>query len=280
MKGVWISKGTYKSRPMIIKTILMLEFWLLAMYGAFSMLRGARKMRAARKYKDVIFAWSERPISSATHDTIAWIGTSIHWLTIVLIGLIEFFILVNRSFSPNAFSLFTLLLITITPSVGHMWGSLVFQPIATYFAGNRHYALSMDGVLYAGNLIPWSAFSHFGFVEETKLIRLWSASLPGTIAFQFAPPEEHAAKIIDILQTHLANEAVIPPPNLIQQYLFPAVMTASCILTGVLIYFLRPLPLEITFIANAVLIYVLMLLGGPVLLRFLLGRNMQPAAME
>lgn len=265
---------------MIIKTILMLEFWLLAIYGAFHMLRGARKMRAARNYKDSVFAWSERPFSSTKHDTIAWIATSIHWLTVVLIGLMEFFILVNPSFPLTAFSVLTFLLITITPSVGYMWGSVLFQPIATSFAGNRHYALSKEGVLYAGSLIPWSAFSHFGFVPEKNMIRLWSASLPGTVAFLFAPPEEYTSQIIDILQTHLRNEDLVPPPSFIEQCIFPILMTASCIVFVILIYLIWQISSDLTFIVNAILMYALMILGGPVLLRSLLGKNVQPAPIE
>jgi hypothetical protein len=265
---------------MIIKTILLLEFFALTIFGAFQMLRGARKMRAARNYKDSILAWVEQPFSSARYETIAWIATSIHWLTVVLIGWIEIQILVNPSFSPNPFSLFGLLLITITSSVGYIWGSMLFQPIATSFAGDRHYALSNDGLLYAGSLIPWDAFSHFGYVPETKMIRLWSASLPGTIAFQFAPPEDYSSRVIDILQTHLRSEPVVPAPSFVEQCLFPTGMAVSCIMALTLVYFIRPLPLEITFVGNAVLMYVLMLLGGSVLLRLLVGKNIQPAASE
>jgi hypothetical protein len=161
-----------------------------------------------------------------------------------------------------------------------MWGSMLFQPIATAFAGDRHYALSREGVLYAGNLIPWSAFSHFGYIRETNMIRLWSASLPGTIAFLFAPPEEYTSQIIDILQTHLRNEDLVPPPSFIEQCIFPILMTASCIVVVILIYLIWQISSDLTFIVNAVLMYALMILGGPVLLRSLLGKNIQSATIE
>jgi hypothetical protein len=266
---------------MMIKFVLMLEFWSLVIYGAFNMIRGARKIRSARRYKDFTFAWSERPLSSFKHDTISWIAISIHWISLVVIGLIEFFVLVNlRPFPLAASSLVPFILMAITPMVGFLWGSMLFQPVATLFAGNRHYALSTEGILWAGHLVPWNAFSHFSLDREKYMIRLWSASLRGTIALLFAPPDEHVLRIAGILQSHLPNEDSLSSPSLLAQCAFPSIMAASCMLIVAIAYFLMKLPLEITFIANAILMYVLTILGGPVLLRSLLGKNLRPAVME
>jgi hypothetical protein len=259
----------------------MLEFWLLAIYGAFNMVRGARKMRAARKYRDFTLAWSERPLSSLKYDTISWIAISIHWISVVVIGLIEVLILATRPLPAAASSfLFIFILFGIIPAVGYIWGSILFYPVAIALAGDRYLAISPKGVLWAGNLIPWSAFSYFGFDREKNIIRLWSDSLRGTIAFMFTPPQEHISGVIDILQSHLQNEDTVSPPSFIEQCIFPILMAVGCIPIVIMTYLMLQLPLEITLIVNGVLMYVLMILGGPVLLRSLLGKETQPAVIE
>jgi hypothetical protein len=87
--------------------LLTIIFLLLAVYGAFDATKRARDMRAARKYKDSIFVWSERPVSDLRYDTLAWIATSIHWITTVVIGLFELLTLVIFPLPrvPSSFSL-------------------------------------------------------------------------------------------------------------------------------------------------------------------------------
>ena len=245
------------------------------------MVRGARKMRAPRKYKDALFAWRERPLSSFKYDRIAWLAIMIHGTSVVLIGLIMLVSFMTRPFHAIASSfLMMIVLVGIMALVGQIWGSLLFYPLALAMAGDRYIAISSEGILWAGNLIPWNAFSCFRLDPENTMIQLWSASLRGTPAFMLTPPKEYASGVMDILQRHLPNENMISAPGVLEQYLLPIVMAVVCIPVLLAACLVLQLPLEITLIVNGILMYLLMIVGGPVLLRSLLGRNMQPAAVE
>jgi hypothetical protein len=264
------------------KPVLIVLFWATTIYGAFDAVRGMRKIRSARKYKDCIFAWSEPPVSDIKCDTISWLTTSIHWMTVVMIGLVEFLILVVGSLPLSLSSLWIFpLLGGIVAGIGYMWGTVVFHPIALYLAGNRNYAITNEGILFAGNLIPWSAFTHFSFDRENNLIRLWSSSFYGVVALMFSPPTEHLAKVVDSLQSHLPNENAVSTPNLMWQLAFPLIMAVGC---GIPVFITIPSTLllspEIALIVNGILIYILMLLGGKGLLWALFGGKMRPATVE
>jgi hypothetical protein len=266
---------------MIIKPVLIVVFWSLAIWGAFDMVRGARKMRAPRKYKDAVFAWTEHPLSSFKYDRISWAAISIHAVSVISIGLIEFLSLTLRPFNAVASSFIMLIiLVGIIAMAGQIWGSLVFYPVALALAGDRYIAISTEGILWAGNLIPWSAFNRYSLDPEKNIIRLWSASLRGTPAFMLTPPGEYASGVIDILQSHLPGENMISPPSVVEQYLLPIAMAVICIPVVITACFMLQLPLEITLIVNGILMYLLMIVGGPVLLRSLLGKKLQPAAIE
>jgi hypothetical protein len=152
--------------------------------------------------------------------------------------------------------------------------------VALALAGDRYIAISTEGILWAGNLIPWNAFCCYRLDPEKNMIQLWSASLRGTPAFMLTPPKEYASGIIDILQSHLPGENIVSPPGAVEQYLLPITMAVACIPVVIAACFMLQLPLEITLIVNGILMYLLMIVGGPVLLRSLLGTNTHPAAVE
>jgi hypothetical protein len=266
---------------MIIRPVLIVVFWSLAIWGAFDIVRGARKMRAPRKYKDAIFAWSERPLSSFKYDRISWVAISIHGVSVILIGLIVLFSLTLRPFNAIASSfIMMIVLVGIIAIVGNICGSLLFYPVALALAGDRYVAISTDGILWAGNLIPWSTFSYFGFDPEKNMIRLWSASLRGTPAFMLTPPKEYVSGIMEIFQSHLPSENMISPPSFGEQYILPITMAIACIPILITACFMSQLPLEMTLIVNGILMYLLMIFGGPVLLRSLLGKNTRSVTIE
>jgi hypothetical protein len=266
---------------MIVKPVLIAVFWSLALWGAFDMVRGARKMRAPRKYKDALFAWSERPVSSFKYDRISWVAIMIHGTSVVLIGLIVLVSFMTRPFNAIASSFIMMfILVGIMAIVGQICGSLLFYPLALALAGDRYIAIANEGILWAGNLIPWNAFCCFRLDPENNMIQLWSASLRGTPAFMLTPPKEYALGVAEILQTHLPGENMTAPPSLVEQYLLPILMAVVCIPVLVAACFVLQLPLEITLMVDSVLMYLLVIVGGPVLLRSLLGRNMKPAAVE
>ena len=238
-------------------------------------------MRAPRKYKDAVLAWSERPRSSFIYDRISWLAIMIHGTSVVLIGLIVLVSFMTRPFNAIASTfIMMIVLVGIIAIVGQIWGSLLFYPVALALAGDRYIAISTEGILWAGNLIPWNAFSCFRLDPESNIIQLWSASLRGTPAFMLTPPKEYASGVMDILQSHLPSENMISPPSVVEQYLLPITMAVVCISVLVAACFVLQLPLEITLIVNGILMYLLMIIGGPVLLRSLLGKNTRLAAVE
>ena len=238
-------------------------------------------MRAPRRYKDALLAWSERPLSSFKYDRISWVAIMIHGTSVVLIGLIVLVSFMTRPFNAIASSfIMMIVLVGMIAIVGQICGGLLFYPLALSLAGDRYIAISTEGILWAGNLIPWNAFCCFRLDPESNMIQLRSASLRGTPAFMLTPPKEYASGVIDILQRHLPNENMVSPPSLVEQFLLPITMAVVCIPVLIAACFVLQLPLELTLIVNGVLMYLLMIVGGPVLLRSLLGKNTRRAAVE
>jgi hypothetical protein len=266
---------------MISKILLSILFWSFAIYGAIERVRSMRKLRVPQSYTDSIFDWSEYPISSFKYDTLSWLATSIHWVTIVLLGLfqyIQFFMNPLSVHEVTFISLpFEVLMGGFMSLTGFWLGSTLFHPIAGFLGGNRHYAISVDGILWAGYIVPWSAISHFSFDHEKGMIRLWSSSLRGTVLFQFIPAEENVQRIIDILGTYLPDENKVSDPGFLQQCVFPILMAIACMSVAVVAYAVVQLVPDFFPVANIIFLYVLMLVGGPALIRSLFGRTLKPA---
>lgn len=267
---------------MFIRAISLLLFFSMAIYGAFDMVRRARGMRAERKYKDAVFAWRERPYLSIKYDPLAWLTVSIHWLTGIAIGLLQVLLLVVLPYAASTFSIFTFsIIVLIAAIVGYQWGEMLFHPAGLFLAGDRHYAIGEEGILMGGCLIPWTAFTHFAFDSITGIVRLWSASCPGATAFMFSPGEPDLPKILELLQSHLPGEDRVSRPSLITQWALPLAMGTICgvlLLAAVILTYKAPV--HIGLISNALLMFVLMLVGGQILLRSILGKNIPPAAVE
>lgn len=269
---------------MIEKIIPMILFCFFTIYGCIDRVRIVRKMRVVRNYRDMLFAWSEHPVSSFKYDTISWVAVSIHWVGVVVIGILEFLLLANLysyKVENHLLSFGVLVIISgVVSGVGYLWGSVFFHPIATLLGGDCHRAISAEGVLYSGNLILWNAFSHFSFDDKKNIIRLWSAASRGVVSLIYSPPKEHVVKVVSILQIHLATENMISPPSFVEQCGFPLAMAVGCISIVVLALIFLQLSAALAIILNGILIYLLMLLGGPVLWKSLFGGKTRPAIVE
>jgi hypothetical protein len=161
-----------------------------------------------------------------------------------------------------------------------MWGTVLFYPVSTFLGGERYVAIANEGVMWAGNMIPWSAIGHIQFDQEHNIIRLWSSTSPGMIVFIFAPPAGDILKIVGFLQSHIADENLITPLPFLRRYTFPLAMTVGCISILAIAFVFLQLPSEVALITNSILMFALMLLGGPALLRSLFGKKIKPAMME
>ncbi len=163
--------------------------------------------------------------------------------------------------------------------MGIQWGQSIFWPFAELIAGDSHYAISDDGILYGDLLFLWSGFSHFSMYHGQPVIKLWSASLPATVAFTLVPAtNEDGLKISGILQKHL-EYSMDYSPGFIQGATFPALMAGISALFISLAMLTFKLPTGIALILNTVIIYLLILIGGKLLMRLIFGGKTLPAPL-
>ena len=271
----------------MINTLLLICFGLSTVYGFFWNVRNIRKIRAPRKYKNAILAWAQRPHSRLQYELNSWIATSIHWAAIITLGLVVFLMLVLHPLTeiaipgltkPTAAVLAMPILGASVAGIGFIWGQSLFGPIAEFMGGDSHVALDAEGMLYAGQLFPWSTFSHFSFDVEQTVVQIWSASFPGVVGFVLLPPSpEYMSKLVGILQIHLPTAA---SPSFFMKCAFPAFMAGISILFVAFAFLMLSLPIAIALIVNSLLIYAPIFFGGKLIMRFVFGGKAQPAPVE
>ena len=269
---------------MIEKIIPAILFCFFTIYGCVDRVRIVRKMRGVRNYKDMLFGWREHPVSSFKYDTISWVAISIHWVSILIIGILEFLLLVNlysHKVENRLLSFGIFVIISgVVSGVGYLLGSVLCHPIAILLSGDRYQAISAEGVMYSGNLILWSAFSHFSFDNKKNIIRLWSAASRSVVSLIYSPSKEHTVKVLSILQLHLATENMVSPPSFVEKCVFPLAMVVGCMSIVVLAIIFFQLSAALAVILNGIFMYLLMLLGGPLLWKSLFGGKTEPAIVE
>ena len=112
------------------------------------------------------------------------------------------------------------------------------------------------------------------------MIKLWSESLPGTVAFALVPPTyEDGLKISGILQKHL-EYSMDYSPGFIQGAAFPALMAGISALFISMAMLTFKLPTNFALILNTIIIYILVLMGGKVLMRLIFGNTVMTAPIE
>jgi hypothetical protein len=273
------------------KTILLLIiFGLLAIIGAYAVVKAVRKIRTPRTYKDAVFTWVEHPGLTFKDDLPTWLAITIHRLALIGLGLLAVLTVLLHpldslglpGLSDSATPAFLVepLLYATMAFIGFLWGYSLFGPIAEWIGGDRHYAISSDGVLIGGQLMPWNSLSHFDVDAGQNVIHVWSASLHGTPAMVLAlPTSEALLKLSGILQNYLPASDPFSP-GLIRRYVFPALMaglSAPFIVVACLLY---RAPAGIALIADAILIWALIELGGMLIMRLIYGGKARRAPME
>ncbi|MBN8579509.1 MAG: hypothetical protein J0L96_02465 [Anaerolineae bacterium] len=203
-----------------------------------------------------------------------------HWASTVLIGIVTIITIVINPFNISWLSvLSTPILFFFIMNTGFLWGANLLHPIINLSSGERHYALTAEGILFGNNLFPWNTFSGFS-INERKEIIIWSSSMPETVCFTLKPQTyEKMLEIIEILQRNLSKFAP-PPQNILKR----------CAISTLMIFFSLPFvalsilsllfPLVIAVIINNFLLYLLMKFGAKLLLRYVYGNNLQPAFIE
>ncbi len=196
--------------------LLLIVAGLLALFGGFSVVKGMQSVRAARQYPGALIYWDEPAVEGYGRDPGGWLAVFVHRLALVLLGALAVFAMFQRL--PPQSGLFTrpeigalladLVSVLAVTMIGFTWGVSFFGPFAERLGGPHHYALSAEGILIGGNLLPWSAFNHFDLDTAQNLVYIWSATLPGSLAMVAAPSEPGAAaRLAAILQEHLPDSA-------------------------------------------------------------------------
>ncbi|MGA9397625.1 MAG: hypothetical protein WBV22_05120 [Anaerolineaceae bacterium] len=270
----------------MMQPLLLLGFGLPALYGFVKIVMSLRKIRAPRKYRKVLLTWAEHPSTVYRYELNSWVAVNIHRLALIAVGFIALAMIAFRPVvdfeipglaNPIATIIYFPFLAVGVAFIGFMWGQSIFGPIAELIAGDSHYAISDDGILYSDWLFPWSAFSHFSMNVKETMIQIWSASFPGTVAFTLVPPSaEDVPKLKGILQSHLTTGAN-SPPGFIQRCAFPVSMAgiSAVFITAAILTF--KLSTSIALLLDTFFIYMLVRLGEKLIMRWIYGGKGLPA---
>jgi hypothetical protein len=273
---------------MIRVLVLLILFVVMAIYGGYTALTSIRKIRRPRTYAGALFYWSQHPGAAGGNDLADWLAINIHRLALVIIGLLAVLNVVLRAqttffpLDPSAFwgIVAELLLYAGMAFIGTLWGLSIFGPFAEARGGDHHYALSNAGLLIAGQIIPWKAFSHFSFSSDGTAIGIWSASLPGSAGMVTVPAlPGDLQKLSDLLRSYLPFIDGYSPGTL-RRFALPAVMAALSLpfVVGAGLLFLAPT--GVALLGQCLLMWTLALLGGRLIMSLIYGGEAQPAPME
>lgn len=280
--GVW-EAGTFRN-------ILLVIFGLFTIYGAVSSVVMMRKMRARRDYKGILFEWAEPPtlgfgLSGLRYESGAWVAIVLHGLAVAAAGSAVCLVLFVRPLRPllswgMAGLLVVPVMVMMVSMAGNWWGTVLAHPLAERLGGERHAAVSPDGILYLGQLFPWNAFKGFSLAAEGTAIRLWSASFPGLIGLVLVPPSEQRPALLELLRRQLPGEPAEASGGFRAQLAFPALMGIVCGPLVLAAWLMVLAPAELALLIDGLLMLLLMLVGGPGLLWIGFRGKMRPAPLE
>jgi hypothetical protein len=273
--------------PLINNFFFIALFALMAVYGAYNIFRQTRLIRLERKYKDAIVAWDEPGDTGFRSDFPSWLGVNIHRGTVILLGLIALVLLMSRPVPTYPFltmnglaSYIAFGILTVSLGlIGFILGFMLAGPLAEIFGGHRHYAMADAGLLAFGRLWPWETFKSYTWDPVRSGIYLWSASLPGTVAFDIhAQSPDTMRELRSIVGRHLPAETVAHPLH--RRYRFALLMSVLCvpfIIAAVVLWFL---PMWVSLLILSILMWLLLAAGTLLITRLIYANKSQPAALQ
>jgi hypothetical protein len=268
--------------------VLLILFVVTTLYGGYSALTSIRKIRRARTYAGALFYWSEHPGAAGRNNLADSLAINIHRLALVIIGLLGALNVLLRGqisffpLDPSAFwgILAGFLVYCAMAVIGTLFGLGLFGPFAEAMGGDHHYALSNGGLLIAGQMIPWRAFSHFSFSQDGTAIGIWSASLPGSAGMITVPTlPGDLRQLSDLLRSYLPFSDGYSPGTF-RRFALPAVMAALSLPFVACAGLLFLAPVGVALVGQCLLMWALAILGGSVIMRLIYGGKAQPAPVE
>ncbi len=264
--------------------ILLIVAGLMALFGGFVVLKGVQSVRAPRNYPGALMYWDEPPEEGFGRDPAGWWAVLIHRLALVLLGILALSLVVLRPPSGPSLpagtgisaSLTDLISIGAVGMIGFTWGVSLFGPLAERFGGRHHYGVAAEGLFIGGNLLPWSALSHFDLDVTHNLVYIWSASLPGSLAMTAVPSEPGAAaRLAGILREHLPSSS--PSAAVASgKWALPVRMALLCLVFMGVAAWLAGVPLTLMLVADAFLMWGLQLAGAALIDHLLYGNKARP----
>lgn len=268
----------------MIGLIPLMVFAGFAASGVYSIIENMRRLRAQHSFPDTLLSWSERPRADFRADFPGWCAINLHRYTGIGIGLAEVALVLSLrplaswpDLQAGALNLFAGVTVILAISIsGYLWGALVGGPVAGVIGGDRHYAVSDAGLHTLGHVTPWIAFNDFSFDAGSGMIFLWSASLPGAVAFAFKPATaEQRQQLLGILQAHLATRH--EPPQLLRRYSFPLIMALFCTLFILAVVLLIQADANLGLIVIPLLLWLFLASGSSLMMRMVYGGKARPA---
>jgi hypothetical protein len=262
-------------------------FALMALYGAYTIFKQTRLIRIERKYKDAIVAWDEPGGTGFRSDFPSWLGVNIHRGATLLLGLIALILLLSRPVPTDPFlsmngivSFIAFGILTVSIGLtGFIFGLMLAGPLAEIFAGARHHAMADTGLLALGYLWPWETFKSYTWDPIKSSLYLWSASLPGTVAFDIhAQSPDTMRELRSIVGRHLPAETEAPP--LPRRYLFALLMGALCIpflVASIVLWFV---PVWVSLLTLSILMWLLLAAGTLLITKLIYANKGRPAAFQ
>ena len=260
--------------------IPLMVFAGFAVSGFYAIIESMRRLRAQYSFPDALLSWRERPRADFRADFPGWLAINVHRYTGIGLGLTELALVLflrplaswpdlQTGFLELIAGVMVILAISIT---GYLWGFLIGGPVAEVIGGDRHYAVSDAGIHTLGRVSPWIAFSGLSFDAASGMISIWSASLPGAVAFGFKPATaEERQQLLGILQSHLSTR--VEPPGLLRRYSFPLLMAAFCAIFILAAALLIRADANFALVVIPLLLWLFLALGSSLMMRMVYGKS-------
>jgi len=257
---------------MTFRNYFLIAYAIFTVYGAYGAVVRMRKLRAPRNYKGPVLTWAETPpplfgFSGLRYEGGTSVAIFIHRLVVIAVGLAEGLLVFIRPMRPAlvwglaGFVVLPVLAMFVAVA-GYQLGAALFFPLAERLGGDRHFAVSAEGILYLGQLFPWNAFRGFSLAAEGTAVRLWSGSFPGMVNMVLVPPPEKLPELLALLQRQLPDESASASGGFLTQAAFPALMAGICAPIALAAGLLFRAPAEAALAANGLLLYLLATVGG------------------
>ena len=238
--------------------------------------------RQAGQRSDTLRAWSEMPLPSWRHEPHSTIAILIHTLAALGLGFVALRaasndgILSSPLFANDAQMIVLVWFIQCGSilMVGFHIGSLLITfPLTVFRREPVALAITEQGVIHGRNTLPWHWFSHFAVDSEAGMLILYSPFSPDLPTLISKPPKSVSlVELGDTMHAFLPSHPSVGRRAWFQQkfYLVPT-MILVCLSIIALGWLASSLQRELALFLMALLMVLLIFLGGKVLSLFAFG---------